>query len=103
MQGGIRIRSVDWDNSTGQIKVYIRNDADYRNLTLSQIQIYVNGTLDESVVITRLYNHAYDRLFSQTYDIALSGTYANCPSQVTVKVITDFGAFCEAYDDNLTG
>ena len=34
--------------------------------------------------------------------MVLSKKYVTCPSQVTVKVITDFGEFCEGTGTNLT-
>ncbi len=88
--------SIQWDESTDKIKFqayipaahYLEKEKD-----VTFDEIYVNGTLDDAAVITRVY--------SEMYEIVLSKTYMDCPSQVTVKVITDFGAFCEATDDNL--
>ena len=54
-----------------------------------------NGIIDESPSISRIY--------SETYEVTLSKTYPKCPSQVTVRVLTDFGAYGEAYDNNLIG
>jgi len=93
--GIVSIWSIGWFESTGEIKFLVNAHSFDEERTITFDAVYVNGTLDESVVITRLYD--------QIYDIALSGTYMNRPSEITVKVITDFGAFCEVSDDKLTG
>jgi len=82
---------VYWDESTGRIRVLVENTGEYPEVNFGEI--YVNGTLDDAAVITRVY--------SETYEIVSSKTYINCPSQVTIKVITDFGAFCETTDGDL--
>ena len=94
----ININTIKWFESTGEIKflVYIPT-ASFLEGAQDIIfdAIYVNGTLDESAIITRIY--------SETYEVALSKRYDSCPSQVTVEVITNYGEFCEEFDDNLIG
>ena len=91
------ISMIRWNQSTGQIKflIYIPSASFLeREHDLTFEGIYLNGMLDESPVITRAY--------SETYEVTLSKTYATCPSQATVKVVTDFGAVGEESDYDLT-
>ena len=95
--GQFIINQIKWLKETGQIKflVYI-GTASYieKEQDIKFDQIYINETLDESPIINRIY--------SETYEITSSKTYQECPSQVTVKVLTEFGAYSEATDKNLT-
>ncbi len=91
------ISMIRWNQSTGQIKflVYVPSASFLEGeQDLNFEGIYINGELDESPVITRVY--------SETYEVTLSKTYATCPSQATVKVVTDFGAFGVESDYDLT-
>lgn len=95
--GQFIINQIKWYEETGQIKflVYI-GTASYieKEQDIKFNKIYINETIDESPIINRIY--------SETYEITSSKTYQECPSQVTVKVLTDFGAYSEATDNNLT-
>lgn len=94
----MHINSIKWFEDTGQIKFLVYNPTSHfleKEQPIAFDQIYINGTLDESAVVTRIYG--------ETYDIALSRIYPDCPSMATVKVVTDFGAYCESYDNNLVG
>jgi hypothetical protein len=84
------ISDLQWNKTTSHLSflTYIPS-ASYLEKTqpITFSGIYVNGTRDESANITRVYG--------ETYDVVLSATYTTCPSQVTVKAVTNFGAFAE--------
>jgi len=88
--GTMTINSIRWDEITGRIKflVYVPG-AHYldRERDITFDEIYFNCTLDESAVISRNY--------SETYEIASSRTCANKPTSISVRVVTDFGAYEE--------
>ncbi len=95
--GNMIINSIKWFEDTGEIKflVYIGTASFIvKEQDIKFDKIYVNGTLDE--------NFGINRIYSETYEITLSKTYRECPSEVTVKVLTDYGAYHEAYDNYLT-
>ena len=97
VDGSMIINSIKWFKETGQIKflVYIGTASFIeKEQDIKFDKIYVNGTLDENVAVNRIY--------SETYEITLSKTYQEQPSEVTVKVLTDYGAIGEEYDNNLT-
>ena len=104
--GNISIDSIKWFESTGEIKFLVYTHLLEGEQEITFDEIYINGTLDESAVVTRLTTaqiEAFHLSGNNIYDVALSGRYANCPSETTVKVVTDFGEFCESYDNNLVG
>ena len=97
LDGNMIINSIKWFKETGQIKflVYIGTASFIeKQQDIKFDKIYVNGTLDENVAVNRIY--------SETYEITLSKTHQERPSEVTVKVLTDYGAIGEEYDNNLT-
>ncbi|MEJ2242474.1 MAG: hypothetical protein P8Y18_10085 [Candidatus Bathyarchaeota archaeon] len=104
--GSISIDSIKWFESTGEIKFLVYTHLLEGEKEITFDEIYINGTLDESAVVTRLTTAQIDEFHlsgNNIYDVALSGRYASCPSEATVKVVTDFGEFCESYDNNLVG
>jgi hypothetical protein len=95
LQVGILIESVDWDNSTGQIKIHVLNAGDSER-TLSKIyfsfQTFLspaNRVLDDKAAIV-------PQVLSpnQTAEITLSETYMVMPKQITVEVHAEDGSFC---------
>jgi len=95
--GNIIINSIKWFEDTGEIKflVYIGTASFIeKEQDIKFDKIYINGTLDE--------NFGINRIYSETYEITLSKTYQKRPSEITVKVQTDYGAYHETYDNNLT-
>lgn len=85
---------IGWFEDTGEIRFWVY--APYagfleEELPITFDEVYVNGKLDESAVITTVYSQGG----AESYQVVLSKKYVTCPSQVTVKVITDFGEFCE--------
>ena len=94
--GLMSISLLKWDEISGQIKFLVYVPSAYfleKEQPITFDEIYVNGTLDKSALITRVY--------SETYEVTLSKKYLNCPLQVSVKVVADFGGFCEITNDNL--
>jgi len=92
----INLFSIQWDESTGRIKFFVYIPTAHfleKDIDITFDEIYVNGTLSDVAFISRVY--------SETYEIVLSKSYENCPSHATIKVVTDFGAFCERTDYNL--
>ena len=86
--GIMSLGGIEWDESTGHIscQVYIPSAGYFegeQGVTFDGL--YINGTRDESPEITRPY--------SETYKIMSSSVYEDRPSRVSVKVVTDFGAF----------
>ena len=83
------IKSVDWDENTGQMEVHVEYMGDE---TVTLVEVYVNGTLDPEASIT-------PRVLStgQTAKIILSKTYVNEPTQISIRIITSDGrdAFTE--------
>ena len=77
------IRSVDWDENTGQITVLVEYTGS-RTVTLNEV--YVNGTLDqEALSVPRI-------LFTnQTTEITLSKTYFPEPTQLAIRIRTSDG------------
>jgi hypothetical protein len=89
----IRIEEINWDNTTGQIRVLVQ-DMGGRGVTFNHV--YVNGTLDEAATF------ALAPPIAQMYEVTLSEKYLARPSQVTVKVTTLEGSFDEkqkTFDD----
>jgi len=82
----IRIEEINWDNTTGQIRVLVQ-DMGGRGVTFNHV--YVNGTLDEAATV------ALAPSIAQMYEVTLSEKYLARPSQVTVKVTTLEGSFDE--------
>jgi len=78
-----KIRSINWDESTDQIKVLVEYTG---NGTVTIKEVYVNATLDTEAVIAQ-------RVLStgQTAEIILSKTYANKPTQIGVRIATSDG------------
>ena len=92
---------IAWFEETGEIRfwVYVPYAGFLEEeLPITFDEVYVNGTLDESATITTVYSSGG----AESYEVILSKKYTTCPSQVTVKVITDFGEFCEETYTNLT-
>ena len=75
-----------WDEEWGKIKVVVDCYGDYPELAFGEI--YVNGTLDEEVVITKQF-YTDDPLarYYPRYDIYLSGTYENKPTYTELRII----------------
>ncbi|MEJ2240818.1 MAG: hypothetical protein P8Y18_01560 [Candidatus Bathyarchaeota archaeon] len=92
------IRSFWLDESDGQVKVVVYlHGENIPEGAFTYGDIYVNGTLDDTAII-----YSYEpETYSDTYVIILSRVYVNVPSQVTIKVITHFGAFDEITTDDL--
>ena len=101
----LKIDSIKWFESTGEIKFLVYASLLEGEKEIIFDEIYINGTLDESAVVTRLTTAQKEAFYltGNIYDVALSGRYDSCPSEATVKVVTDFGEFCESYDNNLIG
>jgi hypothetical protein len=78
---GLYFESVNWDNTTGQIKAYVVN-ADEKDVIISQI--YVNGTLDDNYVIVPSVLQQY-----QTTEIILSETHSTMPKEITIELQTE--------------
>ncbi len=88
--GEMDISALKWNQSTGRLSflAYIPSSHFLEGKQPVAFEgIYIDGTKVELTSITRAY--------SETYEIVPSKTYATCPSQVTVKAVTDFGAFDE--------
>lgn len=89
------IRSFWLDKSVGQLKVLLYlHGANVVEGAFTYGDIYVNGTLDDAAII-------YARTEPDYYEIVLSREYEDVPSQVTIKVVTHFGAFDEVGTDEL--
>ena len=94
------IRSYWLDESIGQIKVLVHlHQANVVEGAFTYGDIYVNGTLDKAATIYAYESDYYK--YSDMYVITLSKIYANVPSQVTIKVITHFGASDETATNEL--
>ena len=94
------IRSYWLDESIGQLKVLVHlHQANVVEGAFTYGDIYVNGTLDKAATIYAYESDYYK--YSDMYVITLSKIYANVPSQVTIKVITHFGAFDETATNEL--
>jgi hypothetical protein len=92
------IRSFWLDESINQLKVLVHlHEANVVEGAFTYGEVYVNGTLDNAAIIYEYEPETY----SDTYVITLSKVYANVPSQVTIKVITHFGAFDETATNDL--
>jgi len=92
------IRSFWFDERNGKLNVIVYlYEANVSQAEFTYGDIYVNGTLDDAATIYPYKTEAY----SDTYVIILSKVYANVPSQVTIKVITHFGAFDDVGTDEL--
>jgi hypothetical protein len=86
-----KIRSINWDESTGQIRVLVEYTG---NGTVTLEEVYSNETLDpEAVTATRVLSKG------QTTEIILSETYVTKPTQITVRVATSDGY--DAFKANL--
>ena len=77
---GIQLERVDWEESTGRLRVNVKNICD-ESVTLNEV--YVNGTLD-SVAIPNSVVLAAD----QTFEITLSGTNWDTHTDIPIKVTT---------------
>jgi hypothetical protein len=87
----IRIQNYEWNKTTGQIKVYVKN-AGVDDVILSEV--YMNGTLDSAAVFT-----PKTLVKSQLSVVTLSGGYVSFPNTNTViRVVTDQG-----YAADITG
>ena len=75
-----------WDEEWGKIKVVVDCYYDYPEIAFGEI--YVNGTLDEEVVIIKQFYTA-DPLayYYPRYEIYLSGTYENKPTYTELRII----------------
>jgi hypothetical protein len=74
----ITIDKVDWNNQTGQIKIYIHS----YNSNTSVTQVYVNGQLDNQT------NVPLDIAENQTVEMTLSQKYDILPTKLNIKVCT---------------
>ncbi len=75
-----------WDEEWGKIKVVVDCYCDYPEIAFGEI--YVNGTLDEEVVITKqFYTDDPRAYYYPRYDIYLSGTYENKPTYTELRII----------------
>ena len=75
-----------WDEEWGKIKVVVDCYGIYPELAFGEI--YVNGTLDEEVVITKQFYTDDPRVYYYPrYDIYLSGTYENKPTYTELRII----------------
>ena len=92
------IRSFWLDEDIGQIKVVVRfHGTNIPEGAFTYGEIYVNGTLDDEATI-----YSYEpETYSDTYAIILSKFYTTVPSQLTIKVITHYGAFDEVGTEEL--
>jgi len=70
-----------WDAEGGKIKVVVDCQCDYPDIAFGEI--YVNGTLDEEVVITK---QSYTD--KPRYDIYLSGTYEKKPTNTELRIVS---------------
>jgi hypothetical protein len=83
MRSPTNIRSINWDESIGQIRVLVEYTG---NGTVTLEEVYSNETLDpEAVIATRVLSKG------QTTEIILSETYVTKPTQITVRVATSDG------------
>ena len=82
----IEMKGLYWDEEWGKIKVVVDCYYDYPETAFGEI--YVNGTLDEEVVITKQFYTA-DPLayYYPRYEIYLSGTYENKPTYTELRII----------------
>ncbi len=94
------IRSFWLDENIGQLKVLVYlHGANVVEGEFTFGEIYVNGTLADAATIYAYESDYYG--YSDMYVITLSKVYVNVPSQVTIKVITHFGAFDEVGTEEL--
>jgi hypothetical protein len=84
----IRLESVSWDESTGKLKVIVKNTGD-EEVTLKQT--YVNATLDGAAIPNPMVLAA-----DQEIELALSGTYWDTHADIPIKVTTLEGAYDES-------
>jgi len=77
------IRSVDWDENTGQIRVRVEYTG---NETVTLNDVYVNETLDsEAVIVPQVLST------DETAEITLSKTYSPEPTQIIIRVTISDG------------
>ena len=83
------INSLKWDEKTSEVNFLVYSP--YFNLggekTVSFDGVYVNGTLDTSPT--------FNKVYSETYETILSTKFPVAPSTLTIRVMTDYGAFGE--------
>jgi hypothetical protein len=89
---GIRVEDYQWDNSTGKIKVYVHNTS-VEEVVLNEV--YVNGTLDESAVISPKELPVFQRAVGQNSKVTLSEVYVDEPAMISIRVVTDRGYWNE--------
>jgi hypothetical protein len=70
-----------WDEEWGKIKAVVTCKCDYPEIAFGDI--YVNGTLDDEVVITKQFYTDEPR-----YDIYLSGTYEKKPTNTELRIVS---------------
>jgi hypothetical protein len=80
----VRLESVVWNESTGKLKVTVKNTGD-EEVALSEI--YVNAKLDGAAIPNPAVLAA-----NQTVEIALSGTFWNTHTEIPIKISTLEGA-----------
>jgi len=77
---GIQLERVDWEESTGKLRVNVKNIRD-ESVTLNEV--YVNGTLDSAAIPNSVVLAA-----DQTFEITLSGTNWDTHTDIPIKVTT---------------
>ncbi len=79
--------SFKWDEKTGEERFWVHSGsfAFERTQGVTFEGVYVNGELDKSPKINRLY--------SETYEIILSTKFSQAPELLDIRVMTDFGAY----------
>ena len=93
----VDFRRLSWDPIDGKVKFEMRIPSAFYIEQEKEInfEVYLNGKRDAGAIVTR-------RATSSMFDVVLSKTYATCPSQAHVRVVTDFGAYAEETDNDLT-
>ncbi len=85
------INSPSWNEKTGEVKFLVYSP--YFNLegekATSFDGVYVNGVLDNTPILNRVYPETFEAVLSTRYPVA--------PANLTIGVVTDSGAFGEEH------